>query len=1609
MKTILRLTALVYSVLIAVPTIQGQVATGTYIYGTYDTLGIDTVNVGNLNVHFSIPILNKAGRGLPFNYDLTYDSSVWYPATVNGVQVWVPIQGFGWGEDTAVATGYVNYLQSVSTRGACTTVRNYDFVYYDQFGVTHPFNGYTFEIIPSGNGTCNSLTPPTGSTSLATDGSGYTLNVTGMSTVALTSASGTQIRPPVQVGTGSASYTDSNGNQISVNSSGAFTDTTGNVVLTVAGNAPNPHTFTYTDTTGTPRAVTMSYKTYTVQTAFHCSGIGDYGPTSTSLVNSITLPEANGSTYTYTFSYETTPGTSNGNVTGRLASIELPQGGTIDYSYSGGSNGIECADGSTAGLTRQIASNADSAASSWVYTRTTGTGTSTTAVVDGLGNNKSYTFVEASNQPTGITGEYYETGRTVYQGAASGTLVVARNTCYNGATSPCATTRPTEPFSQIDTYETLNGVATHGSTSLFNTYGLQTELEIWDFALSASSRGPLLQKETWTYGGSLPSLVTVVSNSNGGATNYAYDGTTPTASSGVPQHIAVTGPRGNLTSMNQYSNPGTFYTSTMTYEDTGSLLSSVTPNGTTTLSYDPTFVYNTSTGLPTPSSGVALGVSISYDTTNTGLQLTSTDPNSKVTTIESYDPLLRPTLVEYADNGQTSRAYTPTSLTTTTAQTPNPSATSEDQFDGYGRLSRVETETSNGQFYQQDTCYDGNGNVSFTSYPYEGAGISSTSKVCSGSSAGVTYQYDVLGRVTGIQRANGGSGENSTYSYYGPATQFSDENGVTRISQMDGLGRPSILCEVSSAGTMVNSGSPVSCGTTITATGYVTTYSYTYPQSTILTTITQGSQTRTFQTDWLGRPIMVQEPESGTTTYSYAYNSTGLVITRQRPKANQTSPTTLTTTTTQYDSLNRVVSISYSDGTPTKTFAYDSSNGVSTGTGAGFTDLTQINLKGRLSLASVSGAGTAFSYDPVGRPSYLDECLPSGCGTVAYNRQLQYTYDLAGNILTSTDGSSTSTSYTVSPADEVLSMTSSLNNSTNPSDLISNVQNGPNGPISYNFGNGLSQYNSYDQLGRLNGGWVCVGAPVLACSAQDYGFYVNWRGSQIQLSSDDVTGQSNTYGYDGFNRLISMTNGSGQQMYSYVYDRWGNRWQQNIKTGSGPSPQYTFNTSTNQIVGYSYDAAGNMTNDSFHSYTYDGEGNVTAVDGGSTATYVYNSLNQRVRTSVGSTATEFVFNAGGQRVSEWNGTTRAQLKGKYYWAGTPVAFYTIGAGAAAHFEHQDWQGTERTRTTYNGALEGTFSSLPWGDAQMTVSGTDLDANHYATLDYDSETVTDHAQFRQYNDTQGRWMTPDPYGGSYDFSNPQSFNRYAYVANNPLSEIDSSGLCEIGRTGQLFGCGGGYGIGNDGTIDGIDEFDFMSIPVFGYGYFPVVLPDQSYSASFVNDGQYTIPFTYGTISFRTGVQIGWEQGYGYLGTGMDLLANWTASPGSGNGNNIGAGENAPSNAPTFQQKNQNCLNTINNTPDGNFYNTFSYTSSVIGPDASVLSFEQDAASEAGQRGAVGFLKATAKNWRSTALGSGSGFAANVWEAVDGFALTPLAVAATAGQLTVHALCATSAAF
>jgi hypothetical protein len=79
---------------------SSQVATGTPALGSFGGGPFDTVNLGNLNVHFAIPVVNKAGRGMPFSYNLAYDSSIWEPVTSNGTTSWTNVTDTNWGWTT---------------------------------------------------------------------------------------------------------------------------------------------------------------------------------------------------------------------------------------------------------------------------------------------------------------------------------------------------------------------------------------------------------------------------------------------------------------------------------------------------------------------------------------------------------------------------------------------------------------------------------------------------------------------------------------------------------------------------------------------------------------------------------------------------------------------------------------------------------------------------------------------------------------------------------------------------------------------------------------------------------------------------------------------------------------------------------------------------------------------------------------------------------------------------------------------------------------------------------------------------------------------------------------------------------------------------------------------------------------------------------------------------------------------------------------------------------------------------------------------------------------------------------------------------------------------
>src|SRR6185437_2582666 len=378
--------------------------TGIYAFGSYDNKGFDSVNLGNLNTHFQIPIVSKQGRGLDFTYVLAYDGLVWSSNTSAGTGYWQPDSNWGfYGQLGEAIKGYISYDQSMKKCFADPpswfwTVVDNNYQYHDKFGVSHLLN-YSYD-------DCTSSISGDGSTS---DGSAIRFD-----NVYIHLRNGTTVTPSYNSPSSSGTITDTNGNTITNNGNGTFTDTTGTTELTIAGggNASSPLTFTYpvlVAGVSTTATATVYYQTYTVETNFGCSGISEYSATSISLVDHITLADSPSDTYTFT--YEATPpgsGIVAGAVTGRLASVTLPSGGTISYTYSGGCSGGINTDGTPATLVRATSDGRKT------YTRDiSGAPASTTQVVDEKQNETDFDFVTDTN------GNTFETSRIVYQGSAA--------------------------------------------------------------------------------------------------------------------------------------------------------------------------------------------------------------------------------------------------------------------------------------------------------------------------------------------------------------------------------------------------------------------------------------------------------------------------------------------------------------------------------------------------------------------------------------------------------------------------------------------------------------------------------------------------------------------------------------------------------------------------------------------------------------------------------------------------------------------------------------------------------------------------------------------------------------------------------------------------------------------------------------------------------------------------------------------------------------------------------------------------------------------------------------------------------------------------------------
>jgi RHS repeat-associated protein len=248
---------------------------------------------------------------------------------------------------------------------------------------------------------------------------------------------------------------------------------------------------------------------------------------------------------------------------------------------------------------------------------------------------------------------------------------------------------------------------------------------------------------------------------------------------------------------------------------------------------------------------------------------------------------------------------------------------------------------------------------------------------------------------------------------------------------------------------------------------------------------------------------------------------------------------------------------------------------------------------------------------------------------------------------------------------------------------------------------------------------------------------------------------------------------------SYGYDQYGNQWTSSstgITLPGNATTSNVYNTATNQIGDGNYDSAGNRTSVSGNTLSFNGENQVVSINDpaiGGTETIGYDGLGQRVIQNLPGGTVVYVYDAFGQLAAEYHSAV----------ATTPVC--------STCYLSSDWLGSTRLVTDASGNVVSRHDFTPFG--QEIAAGTAGRDSSWAHPDgvrskftgqlRDTETGMDYFIARYYGNALGRFVSPDPGNAGADPSDPQTWNAYAYVRNNPLALVDPLGLDPQPASGQ----------------------------------------------------------------------------------------------------------------------------------------------------------------------------------------------------------------------------------
>ncbi len=629
------------------------------------------------------------------------------------------------------------------------------------------------------------------------------------------------------------------------------------------------------------------------------------------------------------------------------------------------------------------------------------------------------------------------------------------------------------------------------------------------------------------------------------------------------------------------------------------------------------------------------------------------------------------------------------------------------------------------------------------------------------------HLYDPLGNVTCTAFLSGdGTRAAATTAQYNGLTTISCDEDFNTTKQVRNVAARTQT-------TYAPIATAASCDFSSGTTGYTAT-TYQYDRLAQLTGVTDAlGNVTTLAHDLAGHKTAMQDPDMG--QWSYTYDAAGNLHTQTEARG--------ITTAIVYDPLNRPTAKSYSNGQPPLIYTYDAYPAGDPCTHPAATAKGHLTQSGR-------GAGVPYSQpcydvrgDQVANTTYV----------AGQSYALVQGFDDLGQLtgLIYPDGEQLT--YGEDVLGDITSMSSNVNGT-----LVNSAARAPWGaPASLGLGNTLARTYGYDYRERLTS--ITTGTVQKLTLGYD-------AASNVLTTSDSAIADSATYTYDQLNRLKTM---SGAGTAEYSYDALGDMTAK--QEGTGPNANLTLcypssgPTATRPHAATSvyssggatcgqgtpwltltYDVAGNLNQETQGAtqYTYDAEDRLTSrTDGAGRDRYTYDASGTLARRlNADGTSTVYI---GGVFEKSFDASGNATCVRKYYaFAGKPVAMSTVylsgsmsACAAGTSYPLTDHLGSVVGLTNNTGTVIARQQYWPYGatralSGQSAVSQTDkLFTGQQQESQTDPLGLYDY-KARFYSTTTGRFASPDPIVASA--TDPQNWNAYSYVENNPLVRIDPTG-------------------------------------------------------------------------------------------------------------------------------------------------------------------------------------------------------------------------------------------